>query len=118
MAAPHPERTVSRGCDLAIRDLAREGESGFRASETWDLWVRKLTGSWTWCWPCSIRPDPASRRRAHFDWVLPKAMAATVARLELYGITILLGVLIVLPLLRAQLGVDLNMAHAALHRRA
>jgi hypothetical protein len=45
-------------------------------------------------------------------------MAATVARLELYGITILLGVLIVLPLLRAQLGVDLNMAHAALHRRA
>ena len=45
---------------------------------------------------------------AHFDWVLPKAMAATVARLEPYGITILLGVLIVLPLLRAQSGVDLN----------
>jgi Zn-dependent protease len=40
--------------------------------------------------------------------VLPKAMAAPVARLEPYGIMILLGVLIVLPLLGAQLGVDLN----------
>jgi Zn-dependent protease len=40
--------------------------------------------------------------------VLPKAMAAPVARLEPYGIPILLGVLIVLPLLGAQLGVDLN----------
>jgi Zn-dependent protease len=40
--------------------------------------------------------------------VLPKAMAAPVARLEPYGIAILLGVLIVLPLLSAQLGVDLN----------
>jgi Zn-dependent protease len=40
--------------------------------------------------------------------VLPKAMAAPVARLEPYGIAILLGVLIVLPLLGAQLGVDLN----------
>jgi Zn-dependent protease len=40
--------------------------------------------------------------------ILPKAMAAPVARLEPYGIAILLGVLIVLPLLGAQLGVDLN----------
>jgi len=40
--------------------------------------------------------------------VLPKAMAAPVARLEPYGLAILLGVLIVLPLLGAQLGVDLN----------
>jgi Zn-dependent protease len=40
--------------------------------------------------------------------VLPKAMAAPVARLEPYGIAILLGVPIVLPLLSAQLGVDLN----------
>lgn len=40
--------------------------------------------------------------------VLPKAMAAPVARLEPYGIAILLGILIVLPLLGAQLGVDLN----------
>jgi Zn-dependent protease len=40
--------------------------------------------------------------------ILPKAMALPVARLEPYGIMILLGVLIVLPLLGAQLGVDLN----------
>jgi Zn-dependent protease len=40
--------------------------------------------------------------------ILPKAMAAPVARLEPYGLAILLGVLIVLPLLGAQLGVDLN----------
>ena len=40
--------------------------------------------------------------------ILPKAMAAPVARLEPYGIAILLGVLIVLPLFGAQLGVDLN----------
>ena len=40
--------------------------------------------------------------------ILPKAMAAPVARLEPFGIAILLGVLIVLPLLGAQLGVDLN----------
>ena len=40
--------------------------------------------------------------------VLPKAMAAPVARLEPYGIVILLGLLIVLPMLGAQLGVDLS----------
>ncbi len=40
--------------------------------------------------------------------VLPKAMAAPVARLEPYGIAILLGLLIVLPVLGAQLGVDLS----------
>ena len=40
--------------------------------------------------------------------VLPKAMAAPVARLEPYGIAILLGLLIVLPMLGAQLGVDLS----------
>jgi Zn-dependent protease len=40
--------------------------------------------------------------------VLPKAMAGPVTRLEPYGIAILLGILIVLPLLGAQLGVDLN----------
>ena len=40
--------------------------------------------------------------------VLPKAMAAPVVRLEPFGIAILLGLLIVLPLLGAQLGVDLN----------
>jgi Zn-dependent protease len=40
--------------------------------------------------------------------VLPKAMAAPVARLEPYGIVILLVLLIALPMLGAQLGVDLS----------
>src|SRR6478752_6791314 len=40
--------------------------------------------------------------------VLPKAMAAPVARLEPYGILILLGLLVVLPMLGAQLGVNLS----------
>ena len=40
--------------------------------------------------------------------VLPKALAAPVARLEPYGIVILLGLLIVLPMLGAQLGVNLS----------
>lgn len=40
--------------------------------------------------------------------VLPKAIAAHVARLEPYGIAILLGLLIVLPMLGAQLGVNLS----------
>jgi Zn-dependent protease len=40
--------------------------------------------------------------------VLPKTMAAPVARLEPYGIAILLGLLIVLPMLGAQLGVNLS----------
>jgi Zn-dependent protease len=40
--------------------------------------------------------------------VLPKAMAAPVARLEPYGIAILLGLLVVLPMLGAQLGVNLS----------
>ena len=40
--------------------------------------------------------------------VLPKAMAAPVARLEPYGIVILLVLLIVLPMLGAQLGVNLS----------
>jgi Zn-dependent protease len=40
--------------------------------------------------------------------VLPKAMAAPVARLEPYGIAILLVLLIALPMLGAQLGVNLS----------
>jgi len=39
---------------------------------------------------------------------LPKAVAAPVARLEPYGIAILLGLLIVLPILGAQIGMDLS----------
>jgi len=40
--------------------------------------------------------------------ILPKAIAAHVARLEPYGLAILIGLLIILPMLGAQLGVDLN----------
>ena len=40
--------------------------------------------------------------------VLPKAMAAPVARLEPYGMVILLVLLIALPMLGAQLGVNLS----------
>ena len=40
--------------------------------------------------------------------ILPKAAAASVARLEPYGFAILIGLLIVLPLLGAQLGTDLS----------
>lgn len=40
--------------------------------------------------------------------ILPKAIAARVARLEPYGLAILIGLLIILPMLGAQLGIDLN----------
>jgi len=40
--------------------------------------------------------------------ILPKTIAATVARVEPYGLAILIGLLIILPMLGAQLGVDLN----------
>ncbi|MFY9762270.1 MAG: site-2 protease family protein [Xanthobacteraceae bacterium] len=40
--------------------------------------------------------------------ILPTAIAGPVARLEPYGLAILIGLLIVLPLLGAQLGIDLN----------
>jgi Zn-dependent protease len=43
-----------------------------------------------------------------FVGILPKAVAAPVARLEPYGVPILLGLLIVLPVLGAQLGIDLS----------
>jgi Zn-dependent protease len=46
--------------------------------------------------------------------ILPKAAAASVARLEPYGLVILIGLLIVLPLLGAQLGVDLSVISRAL----
>jgi Zn-dependent protease len=41
--------------------------------------------------------------------ILPKAIAAPVARLEPYGLAILIGLLIILPMLGAQLGVNLNL---------
>ena len=40
--------------------------------------------------------------------VLPDALAARFARLEPYGMLILIGLLFILPMLGAQLGVDLN----------
>ena len=40
--------------------------------------------------------------------ILPKAIAAHVARLEPYGLAILIGLLIILPMLGTQLGVDLS----------
>jgi hypothetical protein len=38
-----------------------------------------------------------------------KTIAAGVARLEPYGLAILIGLLIILPMLGAQLGVDLSL---------
>ena len=40
--------------------------------------------------------------------VLPDALAAQFARLEPYGMLILIGLLFILPMLGAQLGADLN----------
>jgi Zn-dependent protease len=40
--------------------------------------------------------------------VLPKAIGAVLARLEPYGLAILIGLLIILPMLGAQLGIDLD----------
>jgi hypothetical protein len=39
------ERLVSKSCDLALRDLVRERESGFHKGGMWNLWVRKLTAA-------------------------------------------------------------------------
>src|SRR5215470_13742466 len=46
--------------------------------------------------------------------ILPKAAGAFVARLEPYGLAILIGLLIVLPLVGAQLGIDLDVVSRAL----
>jgi Zn-dependent protease len=40
--------------------------------------------------------------------VLPEALAAPLMRLEPYGLMLLIGLLFILPLLGAQLGIDLN----------
>ena len=40
--------------------------------------------------------------------ILPKPAAMAVARLEPFGLVILIGLLIILPMLGAQLGVNLN----------
>ena len=41
--------------------------------------------------------------------ILPKTIAVGVARLEPYGLAILIGLLIILPMLGVQLGVDLSL---------
>lgn len=46
--------------------------------------------------------------------ILPRSTAAPLARLEPYGILILIGLLIALPLLGGQLGLDLNIVSRAL----
>ncbi len=46
--------------------------------------------------------------------ILPRAAAAPLARLEPYGIAILIGLLFLLPLLGAQLGLHLSVASRAL----
>jgi Zn-dependent protease len=46
--------------------------------------------------------------------ILPPALAAPVARLEPYGLLILIGLLIVLPILGGQLGVDLSVVSRVL----
>jgi Zn-dependent protease len=46
--------------------------------------------------------------------ILPKAFAAPVARLEPYGLFILIALLILLPMLGAQLGIDLSVISQAL----
>jgi Zn-dependent protease len=46
--------------------------------------------------------------------ILPKPAAMAVARLEPYGLAILIGLLIVLPLVGAQLGIDLDVVSRAI----
>jgi Zn-dependent protease len=46
--------------------------------------------------------------------ILPKPLAAPIARLEPYGLAILIGLLIVLPILGAQMGINLSIVSRAL----
>jgi Zn-dependent protease len=48
--------------------------------------------------------------------VLPDTLAIPLARLEPYGMMILIGVLFILPLLGAQLGIDLNVVWQLIDR--
>jgi Zn-dependent protease len=48
--------------------------------------------------------------------VLPDALAVSLARLESYGMMILIGLLFILPLLGAQLGIDLNVVWRLIQR--
>jgi Zn-dependent protease len=46
--------------------------------------------------------------------ILPKSIAAPVARPEPYGLAILIGLLIILPMLGAELGLDLSIVSHAI----
>ena len=48
--------------------------------------------------------------------MLPDALAKPFAKLEPYGMMILIGVLFILPLLGAQLGIDLNVVWQLVQR--
>ena len=48
--------------------------------------------------------------------MLPDALAVPLARLESYGMMILIGLLFILPLLGAQLGIDLNVVWLLIQR--
>jgi Zn-dependent protease len=48
--------------------------------------------------------------------ILPDALARPLDRLEPYGMMILIGVLFILPLLGAQLGIDLNLVWQLIDR--
>jgi Zn-dependent protease len=48
--------------------------------------------------------------------VLPDALAVPMSRLEPYGMMILIGVLFILPVLGAQLGIDLNVVWQLIQR--
>ncbi len=56
-------------------------------------------------WQCSIYPLDGGRIVVG---LLPNGPAKKFARLEPYGLMILIGLLIVLPLLGSQLGIDLG----------
>src|SRR5262245_11625188 len=57
---------------------------------------------------CNLFPRPRLDGGRILVGILPKAAAASVARLEPYGLAILIGLLSVLPLLGAQLGIKLD----------
>jgi len=58
---------------------------------------------------------PTPRRRAHLGRDFTESLGVPFVRLEPYGLVILIGLLIVLPLLSAQFGVDLNVFSGSEH---
>ena len=56
----------------------------------------------------NLLPIPPLDGGRIFVGILPKALAAPFARLQPYGLAILIGLIIVLPMLGAQFGVNLS----------